>query len=468
MTLKKGVILILGANIVNMLFNLLISFLLPKYLTIDAYAEIKSFQLYVSYIGVLHLGYVDGMYLKYGGKSIVKIPGKDLQNDILTMRLFQAAVVLLVIIIGLIIGDNILIATAFAIFPINISNYYRNLLQATGEFERYARTLSFTVIITFAANFGLLLLHIYSKSEYYIILYVAIDIVVWIFLEIILFKDYNVHIPLLKFSFTLKNFVSNIRGGILLMLGNASSMVLTGMDRWFIKLLMDNVCFAQYSFVVSIEGLLNVAITPISITLYSYFCSNKSMNDVIRLRKRIVLFASGIIASAFPARFIIEMFLQQYMKSIPVVFLLFAGQMYYIVVKCIYVNLYKAQKKQGIYFKKLIGVLGFGFAVNAGLYYICPVKESFAFGTLFSGIMWLVLSVRDFKELKFGWHTFGYMAAETIVFLFAGFKFEAIIGSFVYFVFTIFIAILLMKQDFIELLQIIFFTFKKLLLKETK
>ena len=63
--LKKGILVIFKANIISLLFNLLTSFLLPKYLTVDSYAAIKTFQLYVTYVGLFHLGYADGMYLKY-------------------------------------------------------------------------------------------------------------------------------------------------------------------------------------------------------------------------------------------------------------------------------------------------------------------------------------------------------------------------------------------------------------------
>ena len=45
--LKKGIITILKANLINLIFYLLISFLLPKYLSVESYAYIKSFQLFV-------------------------------------------------------------------------------------------------------------------------------------------------------------------------------------------------------------------------------------------------------------------------------------------------------------------------------------------------------------------------------------------------------------------------------------
>ena len=44
------------------------------------------------------------------------------------------------------------------------------------------------------------------------------------------------------------------------------------MDRWFVKALMTTLAFAQYSFAVSMENFMNVAVTPVTTTLYNYFC----------------------------------------------------------------------------------------------------------------------------------------------------------------------------------------------------
>lgn len=68
-TLKNGMVAIFLANLLNMGFSMMTNFFLPKYLTIDAYAQLKTFLMYVSYVGVLHLGYSDGMFLRYGEKD---------------------------------------------------------------------------------------------------------------------------------------------------------------------------------------------------------------------------------------------------------------------------------------------------------------------------------------------------------------------------------------------------------------
>ena len=83
--LQKGIVAVLIANLVNVAFSLATNFLLPKYLSIESYAGIKEFQLYVSYVGLFHLGFVDGIYLKYGGKTLGKDVDKEFSADLSTI-----------------------------------------------------------------------------------------------------------------------------------------------------------------------------------------------------------------------------------------------------------------------------------------------------------------------------------------------------------------------------------------------
>ena len=76
--LKHGIVLVFIANFINLAISLVNGFVLPKYLPVDSYAGIKTYQLYATYVGVLVLGYADGIYLKYGGKSISRpFPNKE-------------------------------------------------------------------------------------------------------------------------------------------------------------------------------------------------------------------------------------------------------------------------------------------------------------------------------------------------------------------------------------------------------
>ena len=63
--IKKGMLLIFGANIINLIISAINTFVLPKYLSVETYAATRTYYLYVSYTGILALGYAD-----------VRCPGK--------------------------------------------------------------------------------------------------------------------------------------------------------------------------------------------------------------------------------------------------------------------------------------------------------------------------------------------------------------------------------------------------------
>ena len=63
MSFKKGFTYVFFSNLLAFLISVITGFILPKLLSIDTYSTIKLFQLYITYVGILHLGFSDGMYL---------------------------------------------------------------------------------------------------------------------------------------------------------------------------------------------------------------------------------------------------------------------------------------------------------------------------------------------------------------------------------------------------------------------
>lgn len=442
--IKKGIIAIFVANIINLVFNLLTNFMLPKYLSVDSYAAIKTFQLYTTYIGIFALGYSDGMYLRYGGLELDKINRKELKTGLYSFRLMMIIETIILVPLAILYRDKIIICFVFTIFTMNMTSYYKNLYQAVGEFKRYGKILNWTTIATFAANMFLLLMVKTDNYVWYLVSYAVVDAAIWIVLEL------NIK-PLMKqverVSISLKLIRDDIKSGFLLMVGNFSNILLSSMDRWFVKAMMNTSQFAYYSFAVSMEGFLNIAITPITTTLYNYFCNHSEYNDVVKIRKYVLIFGSIIAAAAFPAKFIIEVFLPNYMDSVSVLFILFATQMIYVIIKGIYVNLYKATRKQKTYFFKLVIILVIGAILNYIFVKIYQQKEAFAYGTLVSALIWLVFSISDFKKYKFDFREWVYLICEVAVFITLGQLVSSFIGLIGYIIFTLIMLGIFMRNE---------------------
>lgn len=461
--LSRGIVSVLIANIINLGFNLLTNFLLPKFLSVESYADIKTFQLYVTYAGFLHLGYIDGMYLRYGGKEISSIDKKELSQDISTLRIFQIFVTAILLVLGLILDDFMVIAFGAAILPLNMATYFKFLYQATGEFNEYGKIMNATTIATFIINMVLVVFLKTNSSILIVFSYVVLDIIIWLFLEAVSKKTITIRL----LCFSPKALKENIQQGFFLMLGTFSSILLTSMDRWFVKILMNVASFAQYSFAVSMDNFLNVAITPITVTLYNYFCKESKQERIINIRKYVIIFGTMIIAAAFPAKFVLEVFLQEYLDASAVVFLLFGSQLCYLVIKGIYVNLYKVQRMQTKYFYRVCSVVVIGFVFNVICYQINPIKEAFAVGTLLSAFVWLYLSNRDFKSIKLEKNEVALIVCTEIAFLMIGMNLSAIVGLVLYVVVEIVLYMLFMRQTVVEIIGLLSHTLKKVMGKKS-
>ena len=171
------------ANIINLIISLFTGFVLPKLLSIESYANIKLFQLYITYIGILHFGFADGMYLKNGGKNIDEINSKDILDEFKTFKVFQAVVTIISIVISILLKNEMLLFCSIVILPINVGNYIRNLYQAIGEFKRYSRFTNINTFLIFSINIILLLIVKTDNYYIYIISYIILYFIYWLIIE---------------------------------------------------------------------------------------------------------------------------------------------------------------------------------------------------------------------------------------------------------------------------------------------
>ena len=165
-----------------------------------------------------------------------------------------------------------------------------------------------------------------------------------------------------------------------------------------------------------------------------------------------MVFSVIVPAAAFPVKFILEHYLTKYIDCVNTVFLLFAAQIFYIIIKSIYVNLSQVQRKQKLYFIKLIIILVIGVVLNVICFKMVAVKEAFAVGTLLSSIIWFIISSIDFKYLQITFKECCFLFLELIALLISGFMLPSVIGCLCYVIFTIIMMLLMMRNTFFFLI----------------
>lgn len=443
MSLKKGIFYVFLANSINLMISLITGFVLPKFLSIETYSDIKLFQLYITYIGILHFGFVDGMYLQYGGKDYQVLDASEMKNEFKTFKVFQFVIMLFAIVISVFLKNKILLFCSLVILPVNVGAYLRNLYSSLGQFKKYSNLTNINTLSIFAINLFLLFIIKTDSSTIYIVGYVIAYFIYWAILEF----ESRKFLGKIKSKVEKKYLKRDIQAGFLLMIGNFCNVIFTSIDRLFVNNLMGAIQFAFYSFAVSIENLMGVFITPISVTMYNYFCKYKSKKNILKIKKVIIIFAVFVICCLFPAKFIIELWLPKYYNSISVLCILFGAQLFSIIIRCIHVNQYKAFGKQNKYFIIMMLIVGLSIVLNAIFYFINHSMESIAFATLITNIVWFIIGEISFKDYRYKKFEYFYIVFELILFLVCGMCFNSIVGGIVYLIISLLVSWIIMKDS---------------------
>lgn len=449
MKLSQGILQVILANTINLIISIGNGFLLPKFLSLESYAALKTFLLYTSYIGILHFGYVDGIYIKYGGKPISAIDTKEFTKEKKVLSIFQLGITLPIVLIAFLIGDSNLLFAAISILPINMLVFFKFIYQATGEFKEYRHIMNLSSILIFALNLFSLFIIKTDLSLWYIGIQVAISFVIWVYYEN---RNKSVRISnkiSLKEMWTRLN--ENIHLGIIIMLGNFMGVWITSIDRWFVKILYSVADFAYYSFAVTMLRLINVVVTAFSVTLYNFFCKKPKDEEIAILRRIVLVVGAAIVAIIFPLEFIIRTYLEKYIYAIPVIKVLFIAQFVLIEISAVYLNLYKALNLQKKYLIRMIIITITAFFLNGMIGYLWNNITAYAVATFLTAFIWLILCQIDLPEYKMAHTEWLYLLLTVSVYFLINY-FNMWIGMFIYIGWVIVETFLLFPKDVQHLL----------------
>lgn len=448
--MKKNLLHIIVANIFYLVIVAGTNFILPKYTSIETYAATKEYTLYLTtYSGILSFGYLQGMYVEYGGIKLEKINPYDIAGNFTSFLVLMLPVSIFVTVIGMYFHNIIITVLGVGIFSTNLQNYYQMLYQATGEFKAYSIALN-------ASRIALLLVYlilIFVVKTDKIVLFVGAAPVVGILSAFYLTIQLQKKRAFLKYSFfSIKVMVKNIRSGFILMLGDFVTKFFSSLDRWFVKALMDTFSFAMYSFAVSMDNLVNTFMTPVTVSMFNFFCKKPLPQEIRRMKEAALIYSFVIIAGAYPAKWILENFMTDYISSNGIIFPLFAAQGLSAIIKGIYVNKYKAEGQQKEYLFQMISMLILAVVLNAIFFAMYQNAISFAIATLFTNIIWLILCELHNKEIRYSNQAITSIVVLLFIYMFTGYFCNSIVGCIVYCTAGIVIGLTFMRDSFLFVL----------------
>ena len=445
MDLKKNLLKVFTANFIALIVGIVNGFFLPAFLSIDQYAYLKTFTLYISYVGIFHFGFLDGLYLKYGGKYKDNLDRKELKYEHNFFILFQLMVTFLFLILAYLRKDLIMLAFALSIVPINMQTYFSFLYQSLGEMGTFAKIKTAYPITILCLNLSFIFL---LKIDHYLPFVLAILIahyLVYSIFEISYNKDFKI------------NGIKKIQlkplflSGFFIMMGNLSNMFFYSIDRWYVKFLLPLENFSYYSFAVSMMGIILMMINSISMTFYPYFSRGYEVEQIKKIKIYLIIIGAISSIGYFILSLIVTNFIGNYVPSLQVISILFVGFPAIGVINALYVNLFKVNKQERRYFYKVLKMLIISIILNTLAVLINLSNFSIAIATTIAFYFWFFSSSKDFPGLKTNIKEIVFIFLYIPLFLFSSIFLNYITG-FVVFTLGIFILVwLFYKKEFKEI-----------------
>lgn len=395
MGLKKNLSKVISVNLLSIITGVINGFIIPKFLETDQYATFMTYGLFISFIGLFPLGFIDGMYINYGGKDERDINKSIFKFEHRFLFLFQLLITVVFLIISVFLQNRVVFYFSLTILPFALIGFFKLFYQAVGNFSKFSFISILNTLLMFVFNMVLVFSKI-KKAEIFIAANVISYYITFIYIEYIHHLTYK-KVKIEKDYTLIKN---NFKIGIPILVGNLSLVLFYSIDRWIVKFVLDVASFAYYSFAISMMGLINILISATTTIFYPYLSRNRDDNMLKKLKNYFLIIGSFASASYFVFSLIVIYFIPKYKPSLKIIAILLAGLPVIITIKALYVNLYQAQKQERLYVGTVVVMLVISIVINMIAVMLWKNNGSIALATTVSFYVWYYYSSRHFKALS--------------------------------------------------------------------
>ena len=367
----KGMILSISAQVISLAVSFVLNLIVPKYIDEYQYAYWQTYLLYISYVGILHFGLLDGIVLRYSQYDYDELDKPRIRSQFVFLFLVDCFLTLLIIAIAIIttngITTSIVIFVALGIVTRNVFTYTSYTFQITNRINRYA-----TLIVAQRVFYGggILIVLFMGIREFY--WFCIVDLGADLF-GIVLGSHFNKGLyfgRLIDFNELLKETKTNVSAGIMLLIANWASQFMTGSAKMIVQWRWNSLVFGKVTFAFSVSNLFLNFVVALSVVL---FPSLKRMNqdDLPRVYKSIrgiispVLFY--ILLLYFPGCWMLRLWLPKYTESLKYLGILLPIIIFSSKVSLLTNNYLKAYREE----KKMLIINLISMTGGAFVYFFC-------------------------------------------------------------------------------------------------
>ena len=393
----KNISYTLGANILTFLMGVIPGFVIPKFLGVEEFGYLKIFTFYITYVGITHFGFLDGIYIKYGAYEYEDIPKEKFRGYFRYLVLLQ--IIEALIAVGILqlfdLGAErrfILLLVIVNMIIMNITTLFAFIHQFTKRFKVFSINLILNKLIYVVGTLIFIYFNILGYKEF-VFLQTLINVII---LGIYIYS--NKEIVFGSSERVLKNlreYFILTKSGFFIMIGNFMGILIIGLDKIFVDTFFTLEDFSMYSFSYTLISLFFILLNSLTTVIYPYLARMKEesfANVYSEIRVNLTILMSLTLPGYFIIKEIVLVYLPEYKGSLEILLFLVPTIIYSAQINILVANYYKILKETKEYTKNNMVALALGIVTNIIAYYCFRSVMSIAVATLISFILWLLYS----------------------------------------------------------------------------
>ena len=429
--LRNDFMKVAGSNILLLFASTLNNFVLPIVLSISDYANYKTYILYASFCGFFHLGYVDGINIKYGGKEIKEINNKTFWGEHHFFLLTQLIVTVLFLGCSYISKSFVMALFALTIMPTNMQSFFLFFAQAVGQFSVYAKCVILVPLLMSISTCIVFISHLSYNYIPFCVIHLLCYVFSWSLLTILI-KKVLPWSSRLEFRNEKNNHISIVKSGFFIMMGTIVFGFFSTMGRWLIKWNLDDESFAVYSMAASMLGFVLIFVNAVNKVFYPYLCRNREDKKKNEILVDLLLFlATMSLPFYFLLKFFVDRVLPDYSAAIEIVKILLMTLPSVIIIQSYYINLYKAKRLERVYLRDSIVYTLLSVVINSLAMFIFKNLIAMAIAAVICSYLWFFVPNRIIYQPEHRFTKLVYFILVFIVYVIADMFFHNVIVSFI-------------------------------------
>lgn len=324
----KNLYYTVAANFATLGISILLNLFVPKLLGVTEYSYWQLYVFYSSYVGFLHFGWIDGIYLKIGGEEYNKLDKRSLGSQFWYLTFFEFFVSIAIVVWAYFFMPNssqslILILTAVVSVITIVKTFILYIFQSTNRIKEYAqlsRNDRYLYVLFIAIYFAL-----GGRDFYWLIsMDIASKLIVtlWGMTRV---KD-MLQVNMMGLKELVPEIFDNINIGSKLMLSSIASMLIIGTIRFFVQQRWTIETFGKLSFTLSISNMFLTFVNAVGIVMFPLLrrTNQQRLPELFRiLRDLFVPLTYGLLLFYIPAKLLLSMWLPEYTDSLNFMGILF-------------------------------------------------------------------------------------------------------------------------------------------------